>query len=387
MLSRPRRGRRPSETRLASVSFRLVGDPNGGSEEVRMVPLSDGGDAIKVVHHYGVGMHAPETDPDFHDASWQQRQIADFVAFAAEAEQLGYDGITLTEHHVLSTTCPSPHLLLAAAAAVTSTIRLGTAVTTLPLYNPIRLAEEVGTLDLLSGGRFELGLGRGFLPEAELVIGRPLDEQTFARLWSEGLELFEIALTTRDFTFEGEFWTVPYRFTVPTRPLQDPLPIWIGSRTLSSAEQAAERGWNLMRNFGAYEEHRDALDHYVRIGAEHGHSLSGANMLVERFVVTGGSPSEVQRNYDRVVSAFTRFFAAMGRNHPHEPIDPAVVVKSMAITGTPDEVTDELDRLVGGTGARRILIETFSNEEMRLFAREVLPALKRPRADLHPSGG
>ena len=67
----------------------------------------------------------------------------------------------LTEHHAPLMTCPSPHLLLAAAAMKTSRIRLGTAVTVLPLYSPIRVAEEAGTLDLLSGGRFELGLGRG----------------------------------------------------------------------------------------------------------------------------------------------------------------------------------------------------------------------------------
>ena len=81
------------------------------------------------------------------------------MEFAVLAEELGFDGITVTEHHAPLMTCPSPHLLLAAAAVKTSRIRLGTAVTVLPLYSPLRVAEEAGTLDLLSGGRFELGLG------------------------------------------------------------------------------------------------------------------------------------------------------------------------------------------------------------------------------------
>jgi alkanesulfonate monooxygenase SsuD/methylene tetrahydromethanopterin reductase-like flavin-dependent oxidoreductase (luciferase family) len=344
--------------------------------------LSDDRDAVKVVHHYGVGLHTEEAHPDVHDPRWQQRQVAEFVEFAAEAEELGYDGITLTEHHLPSMTCPSPHLLLAAAAGVTSRIRLGTAVTTLPLYNPVRVAEEAGTLDLLSGGRFELGLGKGLLPEAELVVGRPLDDASFARLWTEGLELFEKALTTRDFTFEGEFWKVPHPFTISTRPLQDPLPIWVGSRSLSSAEQAAERGWNLMRNFGTNEEHRHALDRYVQVGAEHGHSLSGANVMVERFVAIGETPAEVERNYAKVVSAFKRFFGAFNRGQRHEAIDPEVAVRAIAVVGTPDDVTDALRLVLEETGARRLLIETFSREEMRLLARETLPALRTRQESL-----
>jgi alkanesulfonate monooxygenase SsuD/methylene tetrahydromethanopterin reductase-like flavin-dependent oxidoreductase (luciferase family) len=338
--------------------------------------LSHEPDAIKVVHHYGVGLHTDEPEPDVHDPRWQRLQVADFVEFAAEAEELGYDGITLTEHHLPSMTCPSPHLLLAAAAGVTSRIRLGTAVTTLPLYNPVRVAEEAGTLDLLSGGRFELGLGKGLLPEAELVVGRPLDEASFARLWAEGLELFHTALTTRDFTFEGEFWKVPHPFTISTRPLQDPLPIWIGSRSVASAEQAGERGWNLMRNFGTNDEHREAFERYVRVGAKHGHSLSGVNLMVERFVAIGETPEEVHRNYEHVVTSFKRFFGAFNRGQRHEAVSPELAVQAISAVGTPDEVTEGLGRLIEETGARRILVETFSPAEMRLLAREVVPALR-----------
>ena len=119
-----------------------------------MAALSDETGTIKFVHTYGAGLHSVDARPDVHDPRWQQRQVADFVDFAVLAEELGYDGITVTEHHAPLMTCPSPHLLLAAAAMRTSRIRLGTAVTVLPLYNPVRVAEEAGTLDLLSGGRF-----------------------------------------------------------------------------------------------------------------------------------------------------------------------------------------------------------------------------------------
>src|SRR3984957_14192319 len=142
-----------------------------------MGALSDETGTLKFVHTYRVGLLSGASDPDVHNPRWQQRQVNDFVDFAVLAEELAFDGITVTEHHAPLMTCPSPHLLLAAAAIRTSRIRLGTAVTVLPLYSPIRVAEEAGLLDLLSGGRFELGLGRGIPGEVELTVGRVLSEE------------------------------------------------------------------------------------------------------------------------------------------------------------------------------------------------------------------
>ena len=78
-----------------------------------MAALSDEIDTVKVVHTYGAGLHSGDADPDVHDPRWQRRQVDDFVEFAVLAEELGFDGITVTEHHAPLMTCPSPHLLLA----------------------------------------------------------------------------------------------------------------------------------------------------------------------------------------------------------------------------------------------------------------------------------
>jgi alkanesulfonate monooxygenase SsuD/methylene tetrahydromethanopterin reductase-like flavin-dependent oxidoreductase (luciferase family) len=160
-----------------------------------MAALSDEIDTLKFVHTYGVGLHSSEIDPDVHDPRWQRRQVDEFVDFVVLAEELGFDGITVTEHHAPLMTCPSPHLLLAAAAVRTNRIRLGTAVTVLPLYHPLRVAEEAGMLDLLSGGRFELGLGRGIPGEALIALGRDLGPDELKRAWIEGLELVNLALS------------------------------------------------------------------------------------------------------------------------------------------------------------------------------------------------
>jgi alkanesulfonate monooxygenase SsuD/methylene tetrahydromethanopterin reductase-like flavin-dependent oxidoreductase (luciferase family) len=350
-----------------------------------MSAISDDSERIKVVHTYGVGLHTDDPDPVYDDPRWQQRQVLDFVEFVVEAEELGFDGVTVTEHHARSTTCPSPHLLLAAAAARTSRIRLGTAVTVLPLYNPIRVAEEAGTLDLLSDGRFELGLGRGIPGEVGLTLGTVLPDDVFMRRWVEGLELLRIALSGTEFTFDGEFWQVSKPTTIPTRPLQEPFPVWLGGASRDTMAIAARNGWNIMRNFGSAEAHRDAIAHYQAVGREHGHALTGANCMIERFVAIAETHEEAQHNLRRMVTAVDRFISAY--------LDPAAAPlpvtdgermvsdskdgrrPAIAVVGTPDEIRDGLLQALQETGARRLLIETFSLEETRLFATEVLPAL------------
>jgi alkanesulfonate monooxygenase SsuD/methylene tetrahydromethanopterin reductase-like flavin-dependent oxidoreductase (luciferase family) len=352
-----------------------------------MGALSDETGTLKFVHTYGAGLHSGDTDPDVHNPRWQQRQVNDFVEFAVLAEELGFDGITVTEHHAPLMTCPSPHLLLAAAAVPTSRIRLGTAVTVLPLYSPLRVAEEAGMLDLLSGGRFELGLGRGIPGEAQIAVGRSLSDDDLKRAWLEGLQVVNLALTERDFTFDGEFFPVQHPTTIATRPLQDPLPVWLGGASQATMRLAAARGWNVMRNFGSDAEHRDALDDYIKVAAEHGHARSGANMMIERFVAIGETEDQADRNLDRMARSFRNFlslYIADGRRAVPET-DAEFHVEGItdrrgrpviAVSGPPGQVIDALQQVIEATGARRLLIETFSREEARLFAREVIPALK-----------
>ncbi len=356
-----------------------------------MAALGDETGTLKFVHTYGAGLHSGDADPDVHDPRWQRRQVDGFVEFAVLAEELGFDGITVTEHHAPLMTCPSPHLLLAAAAVRTSRIRLGTAVTVLPLYSPVRVAEEAGTLDLLSGGRFELGLGRGVPGEAQIAAGRNLDDEDLRRAWLEGLEVVNLALTERDFTFDGEFFPVERPTTIATRPRQDRLPVWLGASSRATMRLAAVRGWNVMRNFGSNAEHRDALEDYIKVAAENGYARSGANLMVERFVAIGETEEQAERNLDRMARAFRHFlslYIAGGRRSVPESdaefhvegITDRTSRPVIAVSGTPVQVAAALQQVIDETGARRLLIETFSREEARLFAREVIPVLKERNA-------
>lgn len=351
-----------------------------------MSAISDTPEEIKFVHTYGVGLHSQEADYDVHDPAWQKRQIDDFVEFTTLAEDLGYDGVTLTEHHAPQMTCPSPHLLLAAAAMNTNRIRLGTAVTVLPLYHPIRVAEEAGTLDLLSNGRFELGLGRGAPGESLFASGRELAPDESLRAWSEAVELLHLALTERDVTFDGEFLKVERPTTIATRPMQETLPIWVGGASAHTMELAGRYGWNVMRNFGTPAEHRAALEVYRDAAAAHGHERSGANMMIERFVAIGQTHDEAERNLNGLSRSFGRFidlYMSDGKRALPETDGEFEVKKgaggnrpALAVAGTPDEIIEALQTTIDETGARRLLVETFTTAEARLLAEEVLPVLR-----------
>ncbi|HXT89020.1 MAG TPA: LLM class flavin-dependent oxidoreductase, partial [Trebonia sp.] len=147
------------------------------------------------------------------------------------------------------------------------------------------------------------------------------------------------------------------------------------------------RGWNVMRNFGSDAEHRDALEDYVKVAAEHGHARTGANAMLERFVAIGETEEQAEANLDRLVRAFGQFLTLYmaGGQRAVPPTDAEFHVDeaapkpgrpAIAVSGTPDQIVSALRQVMESTGARRLLVETFSRDEARLFAREVIPALK-----------
>jgi alkanesulfonate monooxygenase SsuD/methylene tetrahydromethanopterin reductase-like flavin-dependent oxidoreductase (luciferase family) len=125
---------------------------------------------------------------------------------AIRAESLGFESVWPVEHHFNSTASilPCPALLLAAVAARTSTLRLGTAIVQLPLAHPMRIAEELATLDVLSGGRVEFGVGRGGNPSHFAGFGVPMSESRDRMV--EALDYIRQAWTNDRFSFGGHFF-------------------------------------------------------------------------------------------------------------------------------------------------------------------------------------
>src|SRR5215510_14990556 len=130
----------------------------------------------------------------------------DFIEYNVEAEALGYDSTFVVEHHFTGFGQVSASLnLLTFLAARTSTLRLGTAVMVLPWHNPVLLAEQAATIDLLSGGRLEFGVGKGYRANEFAGFRIPM-EQADAR-FNEALDVIVKAWTAKErFSHQGKYW-------------------------------------------------------------------------------------------------------------------------------------------------------------------------------------
>ncbi|MGH7838145.1 MAG: LLM class flavin-dependent oxidoreductase [Candidatus Binataceae bacterium] len=184
--------------------------------------------------------------------AWQQPEPALYQSHLDQIvrlEELGYDHAWLTEHHFVEDGYnPSVIPIAAAIAARTSRIRIGTFVLLLPFHNAVRVAEDAIAVDILSNGRFDLGVGQGYRAEEfqALNIARP---ERSARL-DEGLELIHKLFTGREVSFAGKYNHVT-GMTLYPRPVQkDGPPIWVGCRTAKATERAARMGFHLLATLG-----------------------------------------------------------------------------------------------------------------------------------------
>jgi alkanesulfonate monooxygenase SsuD/methylene tetrahydromethanopterin reductase-like flavin-dependent oxidoreductase (luciferase family) len=186
--------------------------------------------------------------PDPHTgrvASQAERHRA-FVELAVLAEEVGLDSVWLGEHHFCDYILSSPAIVLAAIAERTSRIRLGTSVALLPNLDPVRVAEDYATLDLLSGGRVELAVGRGIVPRVYEGFGQdPEDART---LQEERLELLLRLWTEQEVDWEGTTRAPIRDLRVEPHPAQRPHPpVWLGGgSSKASAELAGRLGLGLL---------------------------------------------------------------------------------------------------------------------------------------------
>src|SRR5215216_4889742 len=164
---------------------------------------------------------------------------------AQAAESLGFGNIWLAEHHFSTYGYLSrPTQLATFIAARTTRLRVGTAVIVVPLHHPLVIAEEIATLDLLAGGRVDIGLGRGYQQYEFQRLG--LDLTTARKRWDEAVDIILKALHGEPFTYDGELFKIP-ETTVFPQPVQKPHPpIWVTAQSTESVEATVRRGFNLL---------------------------------------------------------------------------------------------------------------------------------------------
>lgn len=186
--------------------------------------------------------------PFWNPARWQRPFPAlyeELLRQIVHIEDLGYDNIWLTEHH-FDDDGWSPALLPLAAGIATRTkrIRIGTFILILPFQNAVRVAEDAVTVDLLSNGRFDLGVGKGYRNKEFDGFGFPREERE-ERL-EEDLQVIQGVWTDDSYSFDGKYYNLRGIHLTPA-PVQKPHPpIWIGARGKKAVERAARMGFHLM---------------------------------------------------------------------------------------------------------------------------------------------
>ena len=161
------------------------------------------------------------------------------------ADEAGFRVAWFPEHHLIHyISCPSPLMMAVQAASRTRRIRLGTAILVIPYYNPLRLAGEIGMADVLTGGRLEIGVGRGAFEYEFDRFG--IDETIAAARLRDGMAVVRGLLTQEDFSYQGETCSFGPATAVP-RPLQSPHPpIWVAARSPDTITWAIKNGYNLL---------------------------------------------------------------------------------------------------------------------------------------------
>jgi alkanesulfonate monooxygenase SsuD/methylene tetrahydromethanopterin reductase-like flavin-dependent oxidoreductase (luciferase family) len=263
------------------------------------------------------------------------QQIAERLDLIEAYDRLGFYAYHLTEHHgtPLAIT-PSPHLMLAAAAQRTSRLRLGTLITILSLYHPMRVIEEAVTLDQMTGGRLDLGVGRGVSP-AELAFHGVSGELEAQGRFDEAFEILRMGLAGDSVTFAGRYYTLTDA-PVVSRPVQRPHPpLWYGTRTLAKAQWCARLGMPMMALVPS-EAVRPLTDAYKAEWASLGRLPQDLPPLgISRNMVLAPTSDEAMKIASRAFARFSGSLYFLWKKYgiPIPPVFPAETFEGIHAAG------------------------------------------------------
>src|SRR5437588_395390 len=275
------------------------------------------------------------------------RHLSELLEAIVLADEVGLDVFGIGEHHRREFLDSAPTVILGAAAARTQRIRLTSAVTVLSAADPVRVFQEFATLDLLSQGRAEIIAGRGSFIEAFPLFGYKLED--YDDLFEEKLELL---LTIRDnehVTWSGKHRPALTGQGVYPRPLQDPLPIWLGvGGTPRSFARAGALGLPLMVAIigGHTHRFRSLVDLYRETGERFGHSPDRLKVGVHSL---GYVAPTTQQAADEFFPGYARAFTDVGRERGWPPVtragfDAQRGPRGALLIGDPNEVTEKIIR-------------------------------------------
>jgi alkanesulfonate monooxygenase SsuD/methylene tetrahydromethanopterin reductase-like flavin-dependent oxidoreductase (luciferase family) len=282
----------------------------------------------------------------------------------------GYDAVWLAEHHFSSfSVCPSVHMMAVVAATRTKRMRIGTAVSLAPFYHPLRLAEEVALLDVLSGGRVNWGAGRGFSRTEFSAFGIPMEES--ASRFRETVEIVLKAWTHERLTHHGEHHHFDGVEVLP-KPLQPPHPpTWVAATSESAIDWAAGRGFSiLMDPHCTLAELGAKRRHYGERLAAAGHADGGRDIPMARLIAVAETAERAAEIARRGAAWTVGSYIGAGRGDA-DPVER--YVSEVIIHGTPESVLDQILGLKETAALNYLLCAPLSQESFNLLTDRILP--------------
>jgi alkanesulfonate monooxygenase SsuD/methylene tetrahydromethanopterin reductase-like flavin-dependent oxidoreductase (luciferase family) len=302
----------------------------------------------------------------------------DFVEYNVEAEALGFHSSFLVEHHFTGFGQISASLnLLTWIGARTTTLRLGTAVLVLPWHNPVLLAEQAATLDLLSDGRLDFGIGKGY--RYNEFAGFCMSMEEAEARFDESLEVMIKAWTSdAPWSHHGQYWQFE-NVAVEPPPAQRPHPpIWMGAGSPGSIKKVAANGFNLL--LGQFSSLAQIAEQIALFKSE----VEASGRIFDPMTVGVARSLNVVMNREEYEKAIETRMAGRRRverlaRRPDQArgmsdAEVREVAEAGTLYGTPDEIAAKLQAL-RDVGAEYVLLNSAGGPaSLRRFARELMPA-------------
>ncbi len=326
------------------------------------------------------------------------QRYRDTLDQAVYAEALGFESVWPVEQHFNPnlSILPSPLLMLAALAERTRTLRLGIAIVLLPLSHPVRVAEEIATLDVLSNGRVEFGIGRGSIPTHFTGFG--LNQAESRERMLESLEIILQAWTSESLSFQGKFYHINDLSVVP-KPVQQPHPpIRVAANSVDTFELMGQLGYPIFvaAQVNPFHKIREYLPLYRQARKAAGHpDPGGEDVTLLTPLYIGNDPAQIRRELEPSIKSFLQavatLYASAGlllegrikevlervRHMTYEQM-----CQVMAVFDTPDACVERLKRFQQEFGMGRVIcwfnpggmvLHEQVMRSMELFATKVMP--------------
>lgn len=335
----------------------------------------------------GVGLFSMQTHKDLPNITHREL-YKDTLENVKLAEDLGFYSAWLSEHHFMEDGyCSSPLAMAAAMAAVTSNIRIGTGALILPLHNPVRIAEDSATVDIISGGRFDLGVAIGYRKEEFEGFNIPINQRP-SRI-EEGVEIITKSWADEDFSYNGKRFNFQ-DINVTPKPIQKPIPIYIGAFEEPAIRRAGKLGYPLLIGPGRTTDMiKDTLNWFNDSASKAGHDPESIkHVLLRETFISGTKDKAIEGGTEYIINMY-KFYFSLGvkifvRGQQVKSIDDPLlehIPEDRFIIGTSEYCVDEINKYKEETGIDyivcRMVFPQAPNEVIseciKLFGKEVIP--------------